>query len=257
MPGRRVNPYVLLALLFAAAFAAVLTTGEPGRSRLPSVAESLPDTVGTWQGIDRYYCQSPSCRRSFTAGQLGGETRCGVCGHELDTVTLAEKKILPENTVILKKEYVRPGRRAVFVTLVISGEQRAGIHRPQWCLPAQGYRIASSSRLDVPLSGERTMFVSLLSLDRPAGGTGDTGRRERAFAYAYWYVGNDRKTPYHLERLFWSAFDSIFRGVNQRWAWVAVATSGSPESDATRETLRRFIGGLDGVITPAAGPADG
>jgi len=41
--------------------------------------------------------------------------------------------------------------------------------------------------------------------------------------YAYWFVGKDRETPHHLERMFWMAYDRIVRNVAHRWAYLSVA----------------------------------
>ena len=59
--------------------------------------------------------------------------------------------------------------------------------------------------------------------------------------YAYWFVGKDRETPFHLERMFWMAWDRIIHNVAHRWAYIAVAGDRSLSNDDHVEQVRGFI----------------
>jgi hypothetical protein len=65
-------------------------------------------------------------------------------------LTLGERQALPPDTVILRKEYVGPGGDSTTVSVVLSGKEQKSIHRPQQCLPGQGYVIESSRTVSVP-----------------------------------------------------------------------------------------------------------
>ena len=49
--------------------------------------------------------------------------------------------------------------------------------------------------------------------------------------YAYWFVGQDRETPYHMGRMFWLAWDRVMRSKANRWAYIAVY--GAREAEGT------------------------
>ena len=40
--------------------------------------------------------------------------------------------------------------------------------------------------------------------------------------FAYWFVGKDRVTPYHWQRIYWTAKDRIFYNTNHRWAYILI-----------------------------------
>lgn len=251
MAARRPTPLIVLTLLFAATIAAVRWAGAPGRTREPTIRPELPSSVGTWTGSDMLFCQNEPCMAGFPVDRLGKSTACPKCGGTLDRISLDEKRILPPDTVILKKLYRDDEGAEVFATVVVTGDQRASIHRPQWCLPAQGYSIDASRVLRVPLRQREVLEVMLLDVSGPH----ESGRRtERPSAYAYWFIGRGQTTPHHATRLLRSTLDNIIHGVNQRWASISVATNRSSEADRYVERLQRFIAGFYPLIDTSRAP---
>jgi hypothetical protein len=59
--------------------------------------------------------------------------------------------------------------------------------------------------------------------------------------YAYWFVGKDRETASHVQRMIWMAADRIFRGVSHRWAYIAIYGHRVPGSNAHIQLLADFI----------------
>ena len=70
-----------------------------------------------------------------------------IAGYETDDekyaeeqkISEAERKVLPRDTSIVKKVYVSPAGARMLVSYVIGGTSRASIHRPELCLPSQGF----------------------------------------------------------------------------------------------------------------------
>lgn len=215
----------------------VRTTDEAG------ITLKLPDRVGDWVGQDMLFCQNPVCVREYRAGDLNGATRCPACGGDLDGMTRAEKDILPKDTEIVKKDYRNPEGRGIYVTIVLSGKERVSIHRPQVCLVGQGYKILRSHVVSVPLPGRDPINVMVLDIVRYV--RGPEGQMiEAPFYFAYWFVGKDRETPYHVERMIWMASDRILRNVSHRWAYVAASGVRDPGSDKYEAELREFVAGF-------------
>lgn len=136
-----------------------------------------------------------------------------------------EKKVLPSDTGIAKMTYRTGGpprqRDIAHVTLVLAGAERSSIHRPEVCLQGQGWSLVSSETIPVEIAPGRTLHVQDLTIERPIPSPSDNPRRLRAH-YCYWFVGTDRTTPSHFERIWLSTTDSVLRNVNHRWAYASV-----------------------------------
>jgi EpsI family protein len=155
----------------------------------------------------------------------------------LDNITLAERRILPVDTIIKKKQYVDARGRSIYVSIVVSGAEQRSLHRPQQCLPAQGFVIDSGDVIQVPIANREPLEVMLLGLHwRAAAGSG--GSR---VAYAYWFAGGDRETASHIRRLFWMSRDRIIKGIVPRWAYITVSLQGDQGREADIGRLRDFI----------------
>ncbi len=173
-----------------------------------------------------------------------------------------EKTVLPSDTGIAKMIYrtgaAGPGRRDIaHVTLVLAGAERSSIHRPEVCLQGQGWSLIDSTTVSVDIEADHSLLVQDLTIERPVPTKDGTTRRLRAHYY-YWFVGTDRTTPSHFQRVWLSTTDSVLRNVNHRWAYASVmawvtddfspAESGQrPRSD--RET-RDMIEGIIRDIVP-------
>jgi hypothetical protein len=76
----------------------------------------------------------------------------------------AERDLLPGDTVVLKKRYVDADGHTIFVSIVMSGRERASIHRPQVCLVGQGNEIVDSDVQAVPIAGREPLDVMVKAL---------------------------------------------------------------------------------------------
>lgn len=194
------------------------------------VVTTLPEVIGEWQGQDVFYCQNESCTRSCLSGELDGAGICPRCGGPLKCISLGEQTLLPADTVVVRKDYREPGGGNVLVTIVISGNDQRSIHRPQQCLPAQGFDIVSSRAELVSIPGRSPLVVSLV-----------TARRGMTrLDMAYWFLGGGHETHDHFRRLGWMAWDNIAHGVRSRWAYVSLQL---PHRDGTdsRDHLSGFL----------------
>jgi hypothetical protein len=200
----------------------------------------LPAQVGLWTGQEIRFCQNPQCQREVHAPPDRVPTACPHCNAPLHAMSLAESQLLPADTVVLKRIYRHPSGRAVHVSLVLSGRERASIHRPEVCLIGQGRTILDRYRLDVPIEGQPPLRVMVLDLRQEAGRTGADPEGLESY-YAYWFVGKDRQTPYHWQRMWWMGQDRIFRNVAHRWAYIAIGGSRDRHSEAHREEIKAFL----------------
>jgi hypothetical protein len=177
----------------------------------------------------------------------------GLEGSEPLPVSQAEHEILPPDTEFAGRSYGGLGvpdrdfLDRILCKIVLSGREKRSIHRPERCLPGQGWSVIGSQIVDVPLKSGHPLKVTALLLTRPVQGS-DGKPRQLKFCYLYWYVGREVSTPYSFVRVMLTNWDLIVHRRNQRWAYVIVAgyptdnlVAGGRTEDQTLDELKRFI----------------
>jgi hypothetical protein len=171
-------------------------------------------------------------------------------GHD-QAISAAELYILPKDTTFARKSYAPPGvpngPGRIVCSIILSGAERRSIHRPERCLPSQGWRIDSSQTESVPLASGRNLEVTALLLEKPA--TRQDGTTFTVHQYfLYWFVGKNITTPSQTTRILMTYWDMLIHRVNQRWAYVIaskyISKDWDPNGESREETLaelKQFI----------------
>ena len=240
------RPYLALVAVLAAAAWALAIAPAVQMSDEMGVRPWLPDHAGGWAGTETRYCTSTNCHRSFDLGALAGATRCLACGSELSVFTIDERKLLPPDTLAVKKCYRNASGRTLFVSMVFSGRERSSIHRPEVCLVGQGRDIARSDLMSVPQPGRPDL--RLRTLDLLNHGSGRDGQPLFYSVFAYWFIGPGRETPFQNTRMAWMAVDRIVFSRTRRWAYLAIGTDAGSDTAAARADIRAFVGALHPLL---------
>lgn len=239
--------YLTVVGMTSATLAVLIASGKPTVDpRLP-LRNELPQEVAGWKGTDILFCQAPSCLRSFPASELTDTTQCPSCSGKLERASYAELQILPADTHIIRKRYQHSTGNSMTVTIVFSGQGRSSLHRPEICLPSQGFTIANHSLEPVPMKGRHPLTVSFLTIEhRLAGAPVD-----QQGLFCYWFTGGrDRETPSHIQRILWMAEDRILRNTSTRWAYVSVLmTPGHLDANSKAEMIH-LLGTLAPLLKP-------
>jgi hypothetical protein len=240
METNPLKPYLIIIGLLIVTSLALAFSVDVFVSDEAGVRVELPDQVGEWTGDELRFCQAPACQETHMAGTLTNREVCPKCGGKLDSMSKAERDLLPPDTILLKKRYSSPEGAVLFASVVMSGRERSSIHRPQLCLVGQGNEIIKSTVVPVPLTGRSDLPVMLLDMLRnwrsPDGRQG-----EHPSYYAYWFVGKGRETPYNLQRMIWMATDRIFHNTSHRWAYISVS-GGRDEAGEYVKGMKAFVG---------------
>jgi hypothetical protein len=188
-PGTPLRIAVLAALGGATA-ALCLLTPSPNTAPLGGVIMDLPERIGNFSG-------------------------------KVIAATPGELAILPKDTEIVRREYLDAAGDRIMASIVLSGGEKRSIHRPEVCLPAQGWSMRGGKVERLTLADGNDLEVMNLSLVRDVEvGPGD--RRKLYANYFYWFVGKDITTPHHWTRVFLTSYDRIMKNLNHRWAYVIV-----------------------------------
>jgi len=234
----------VVALMALSAFALAFTVGVE-LNFVPGVVMELPSEAAGWVGNELRFCHNPeACAKdyrdaSFYVRDLEFPDICPDCGEELFPMARAEKEQLPPDTEFVKSAYTNAAGSRIFTSIVLSGTARDSIHRPQRCLKGQGNNIDGEYTLAVPLEGRDPLSVRVIQASRTFRTA--EGPKPHYTYYAYWFVGQNRETPYHLGRMFWLAWDRVVRSSANRWAYIAVQGRREPEGRAYEADIIDFV----------------
>ena len=216
---------LVAAMLGAGVLATALTSdvtrgSEPG-VRLVNGQPFLPDKAGDWTG-----------------GELQGMTEI-------------ERKLLPPDTEGAKRSYTDKAGNVIFCSLVLAGREATSIHRPELCLPGQGWNIQGEHTESIPVVAAQRGRLKVMRMNAVENVKLSNGQvlQQRA-VFVYWFVGKDRVTPYHWQRILWTAEDRVLHNTNHRWAYFLVYAplmkAQSPlnvesSEDERMQTIKRFV----------------
>lgn len=240
MESRQLKPYVIVIALMVLTSLALAYTVDVNLTNEAGIRVELPDRIGDWEGAELRYCQNPNHQREYLTSDLENPDVCPDCGHELYGMSLDERRILPADTIILKKRFRHPSGQMVLASIVLSGADRSSIHRPQLCLTGQGQTITKSETITVPIAGRDELGVMVLDLHRNIRAPDGTAHEFTSY-YAYWFVGKGRETPSHLQRMYWMATDRIFFNRAHRWAYISVSGYRPPDSKSHHDQVSSFV----------------
>jgi hypothetical protein len=177
------------------------SAAQPVGLRLVAGRPHLPERVGGWEGED-----------------------AEITPKEIGTLGLG--------TEFARKTYKHPSGNgyAFTATIVLSGRDISNsIHRPERCLDAQGWDVESSEELVIRPERKGGFPVKRLHNSRALKTKeGEPAQNLEAYTY-YWFIGEHTLTASHWARYFTDNRDRIFRGVDQRWAFVTMTALVPPQ----------------------------
>ena len=207
---------VLLAILSAATVWLCRESAPAEVSPEAGLVMNLPTLVGEWWGTE-------------------------------EPVSPSELAILPGDTEFAKKIYQDLSGDTLTAQVVLSGGEKRSIHRPEVCLPGQGWSIQSGEVIPITLANGRILEAMKLTLVREVE-TAPGERRKLKNYFLYWFVGKDTSTPYHWVRLAKTNWDMVTKNLQHRWAYVIVSAPvleglkpGAKTDEQTLDMLEDFI----------------
>ena len=208
--------FALVVLLVVATLVAFHFSGSVNSVTESGVVMELPTCVGGFSGTDQ-------------------------------PLSEGEKFVLPKDTEIVKKAYSDAAGNAVNAQIVLAGSEKRSIHRPELCLPAQGWSINKREIVPVTLSDGRRISVMEVSISRAVETSPGVTHPLNSY-YAYWFVGNGVSTPSHVTRILLNSWDRVVHHRNHRWAYVAVSAPvlegfkrGGKNAEETKKMIAEFI----------------
>ena len=150
---------------------------------------------------------------------------------------------LPKDTSYAQRLYKAPDGFWVNANIILMGADRTSIHKPEFCLPGQGWHIDERSSVVIPIQADPpySLPVSKWVLSKSVR-TPEGAQQEVRGLYVFWFVADREQTPSHWERVLWLARDLFTKGVLQRWAYVSYFCVCLPgQQDACFDRVKQLI----------------
>jgi hypothetical protein len=150
---------------------------------------------------------------------------------------------LPKDTSYAQRRYMATNGFWVNGNIILMGMDRTSIHKPEFCLPGQGWRIDQKATVDLPIEGRDPYQLRVAKwtitnfMQNP-----DGQKQEVRGLYVFWFVARNEQTDSHGQRIWWLTRDLLTTGVLQRWAYVSYFAVCLPgQEDATFDRMKKLI----------------
>jgi hypothetical protein len=124
------------------------------------------------------------------------------------------------------------------------GADRTSIHKPDFCLPGQGWTINEKTVVNIPVT-DGAQHYQLPVAKWTVGNvyqTPDGQKQPVSGLYVFWFVADGQQTTDNYRRMWWLGRDLLRSGVLQRWAYVSYFAACAPgQEDATFEQMKALI----------------
>jgi hypothetical protein len=150
---------------------------------------------------------------------------------------------LPKDTSFAQRLYTAPDGFWVNANIVLMGTDRTSIHKPEFCIPGQGWRIDQKERINLSIEGPHPcqLQVAKWTITNFAQDPGGQKKEVRGL-YVFWFVARNEETTGHWQRIWWMTRDLLTTGVLQRWAYISYFAVCEPgQEDATFECMKKLI----------------
>ncbi len=149
----------------------------------------------------------------------------------------------PKDTSYSERFYTAPNGQNIQSTAILMGTDRTSIHRPEYCMPGQGWSIDEKQIEDIPINDNPPYQLKIARWNVSTMMHQPNGQDAKLTAiYVYWYVADNEETADHDKMLEWLTLDLFRTGALQRWAYISYfSVCPDGQQDAAYETVKRLI----------------
>ncbi|MGH7991432.1 MAG: exosortase-associated EpsI family protein [Limisphaerales bacterium] len=150
---------------------------------------------------------------------------------------------LPKDTSYAERLYTAPDGFYVQATIILMGADRTSIHRPEFCLPGQGFQINSKTVVNIPIDGRQHYQLPVMKwvISRSVQ-TADGQKQEIGGLYIFWFVADNEESTGIVPMQLRMMRDQLLTGVLQRWAYISYFAVCEPgHEDAAFERVKKLI----------------
>lgn len=150
---------------------------------------------------------------------------------------------LPKDTSYAQRLYTATNGFWVNANIILMGTDRTSIHKPEFCLPGQGWQINQKTNVEITIPGTHPYALRVAKWTISNVLRGADGQKQGVSGlYVFWFVAKNEQTVDHEQRIWWLTRDLLTTGVLQRWAYVSYFTICAPgQEDAAFDEIKNLI----------------
>ena len=245
---KTVLPAILSIVLLGCTSFYLRALPQPAEEPADFIAAVLPP-LRDYRPMYPWFCQNEHCGNVVeTDSPFEKPQACPSCGSPMAYVSVGELTVLPSDTGFRKCHYYDALGDVYRVTVVINGKSRQSIHRPEVCLPAQGFSLENGHVVEFHLDNGSLLPMRCVDLRRR-----DSTSSLR-MGQGYYFVSSNNLVASHLSRMLISIRDRAFRNRITRWAMVTLFCEEPLASTPEREkAVAAFLSQFnEALIKPGA-----
>ena len=150
---------------------------------------------------------------------------------------------LPKDTSFGQRIYQSADGTGYQLNVVLMGADRTSLHKPQICMPGQGFTINRTEAASIPISEPHPYELPVIRLLVARENSGVPGDFTHGM-FIYWFVadGDLSADVSALRRMWLSTKNLLLTGKLQRWAYVTCFTYYPPGGEAACfDRVKRFL----------------
>ncbi len=151
---------------------------------------------------------------------------------------------LPKDTSFAERYYQAPDGLWATGTIILMGADRTSIHRPDYCLPGQGWTIDSKTVAKIPIGGGHPYELPVAKWTIHNSFQTQGGQKQEVSGlYVFWFVADNEQTTDNVQSDVLAGRGTLVcTGVLQRWAYVSYFSVCAPgQEEATFERMKGLI----------------
>ena len=152
--------------------------------------------------------------------------------------------MLPKDTSYAQRLYRTTNGFWVNANIILMGMDRTSIHKPDFCLPGQGWNIDRKETVNIPIAGPNPYHLQVAKWTITNTLKNADGQEQEVHGlYVFWFVARNEQTTSHWQRIWWLTRDLLTTGALQRWAYVSYFSAGfgPDQEDAAFDRIKKLI----------------
>jgi hypothetical protein len=170
------------------------------------------------------------------------ETVAGFTSSNLPTAQ-AVLDYLPKDTSYAQRLYTAADGLEVMGNLILMGDDRTSIHRPDYCLPGQGWQIVDRAAVKIPIAGRPGYELPVQKWTVHNSYTTPDGKKLPVGGlYVFWFVAENNLTDDYTAIQKSILYHLVRHGVLERWAYASYFTYFPPgQEEAVFARVKNLI----------------
>ena len=150
---------------------------------------------------------------------------------------------LPKDTSYAQRHYADTNGAWVMANVILMGADRTSIHRPDYCLPGQGWQIRDKIEVKLNIAGPHPYELPVMKWIVSNNYSAPDGSQQNVSGlYVFWFVTENQTTDNFPAMLKSMLLHQLTSGVLQRWAYVSYFTVCLPgQEEATFARVKQLI----------------